>query len=335
MKKKRKVNKKKLISRVFLLVILIVIIIFIKNIFTKKEVPKYDVSVFVKGENIIETLSYAPYINKDNILYLSIQDIGKIFDKDIYFEEETKKVITTHETKVAAIDVVNNTLELNSANLILNSGVLDYGNNQYMIPISELTKVYNIEVFGTEKSSIIYSLYDEFVTFKTMKKTSLKENTSGFSKTIKKLGKDEELIYIGETEKKGWIKVLSYDGKMGYVKSNKMTDKEYKRTAMGERGKTLKAENIENSIKVTNSLLKAEKLNNFTLRKEVVQKVISEMISKEKYVVNLDLKDVLAEKEKLERFVTELIPRLREIGGTIGITNNNILSSEFLQNHNL
>ena len=69
MKKKRKVNKKKLISRVFLLVILIVIIIFIKNIFTKKEVPKYDVSVFVKGENIIETLSYAPYINKDNILY--------------------------------------------------------------------------------------------------------------------------------------------------------------------------------------------------------------------------------------------------------------------------
>ena len=48
MKKKRKVNKKKLISRVFLLVILIVIIIFIKNIFTKKEVPKYDVSVFVK-----------------------------------------------------------------------------------------------------------------------------------------------------------------------------------------------------------------------------------------------------------------------------------------------
>lgn len=335
MKKKRKVNKKKLLSRVFLLVILIVIIILIKNTFTKKEVPKYDISVFVKGENITETLSYAPYINKDNILYLSIQDICKIFDKDIYFEEETKKMITTHETKVAAIDVANNTLELNSANLIINPGVLDYGKGQYMLPVSELTKVYNIEVFGTEKSAIIYSLYDEFVTIKTAKKTSLKEDTSGFSKTIKKLGQDEELIYIGEAEKKGWIKVLSYDGKVGYIKTNKVSDKENKRTSMDEMNKSIKTDNLEEAIKISNASLKAEKLNNFTGRREIIKKVISDMISKEKYVVNLDLKDVNVEREKLERFVTELIPRLREIGGTIGITNNNILSSEFLQNHGL
>ena len=334
MKKKRKVNKKKLISRVFLLVILIVAIIFIKNIFTKKEKLMYDASIYVKDENITETLSHAPYINKDNILYLSIQDIGKIFDRDIYFEEETRKVITTHETKVAAIDVANNTLELNSANLILNSGVLDYGDNQYMLPLSELTKVYNIEVFTKEKSAIIYSMYDEFITAKISKKTSLKESTSGFSKTLKKLEKDEELIYIEET-KKDWIKVLSYDGKIGYVKSNKIANKEHKRSNMGEIEKTLKAENLEDAIKIANSSLKPEKLSNFTARKEIIQKAISDMISKEKYVVNLDLKDVSAEKEKLERFVTELIPRLREIGGTIGITNNSILSSEFLQNHDL
>lgn len=335
MKKKRKVNKKKLISRVFLLVIIIVLIIFIKNVFTKKEKPKYDASLFLRSENITETLSHAPYIDKDNVLYLNTQDIGMIFDKDIYFEEETKKVITTHETKVAAIDVANNTLELNSANLIITPGVLDYGNNQYMLPVSELTKVYNIEVFAGEKSAIIYSLYDEFITVKTTKKTSLKEKTNGFSKTLKKLEKDEELIYIGDTEKKGWTKVLSYDGKIGYVKNNKITDKEYKRSAMGEMGKTLKAENLDDAIKITNSSLRPEKLNNFTSRKEIIQKAISDMVSKEKYVVNLDLKDVEVEKGKLERFVMELVPRLKEIGGTIGITNNSILSSEFLQNHGL
>lgn len=177
-KKKKKVNKKKFLSRIFLLlVILIFIIIIFGKKQNKKEEAKFDTVVIVNNENITNSLVYAPYINKDNVLYLSLEDVRKIFDKTIYFEEETRKIITTSETKVAALDVANSILELNGASLVLSTGALDYGENQY-IPISELEKVYNIEAFTTEKSAIISSLFEEFITIKATKKISIKEDTS-------------------------------------------------------------------------------------------------------------------------------------------------------------
>ncbi|MCI8519764.1 MAG: hypothetical protein HFJ51_07060 [Clostridia bacterium] len=58
---------------------------------------------------------------------------------------------------------------------------------------------------------------------------------------------------------------------------------------------------------------------------------MSEIISKQKLTININLKDVNVDKEKLERFIIELVPRLREVGASIGITNNNILSESFIQ----
>lgn len=98
--------------------IVILIIVLIKNI-GKKEKPKFATNVIVNGQNITESLVHEPYINKDNVLYLSIEDVGNIFDKNIYYEEETKKIITTCRTKVAAIDINSNIVELNNANVTL------------------------------------------------------------------------------------------------------------------------------------------------------------------------------------------------------------------------
>lgn len=219
-KKKKKVNKKKFISRIFLLfVILIIVILFSKN-FTKKDVPKFEVSVILNGENITESLTSEPYINKDNVLYLSVDDIKNIFDKNIYFEEESKKIITTSGTKVAAIDVENNTVELNGANLLLSAGILN-DQKKYSIPITELTSLYNIEAFTTEKSAIIMSLYKEASTINTKKKVSLKESPKAFAHTIRKLEENKELIYIGQAEKQNWIKVLSYERRIWIHKSKR------------------------------------------------------------------------------------------------------------------
>lgn len=221
-KKKKKVNKKKFLSRIFFLFILIILIIIVIKSIGKKAVPKFDVTVIVNNEDITNLLNDTPYMNKDNILYLSINDVKKIFDPNIYYEN--KKIITTSGTKVAAIDVSNNILELNSANLTLSVGVLDYGENPY-IPVSEMSNVYNIEAFTTEKSTIITSLYEEFVTIKTMKKTSIKEKASGFSKTIKKVSDGTELIYIGDSEKKGWIKVLTFERRYSDISRIKIYQK--------------------------------------------------------------------------------------------------------------
>ncbi|MCI8519765.1 MAG: SH3 domain-containing protein [Clostridia bacterium] len=209
-KKKKKVNKKKFLSRIFLLLTIFIVLIFIVTRKpSKKEAAKYEATVIVNNENITNSLAHAPYINKDNVLYLSVEDVGKIFDKNIYFEPETRKIITTSATAVAALDVANNILELNGGSMVLTTGALDYGDTQ-SIPISELGKVYNIEAFTTEKSAVISSLHEDFVTIKATKKISLREKPDGFAHKIRRIDEGEELIYIEDSDKKNWLKVLTY-----------------------------------------------------------------------------------------------------------------------------
>ena len=62
---------------------------------------------------------------------------------------------------------------------------------------------------------------------------------------------------------------------------------------------------------------------------------ISDIISKGKFTVNLNLEDVEVVQEKLERFIIEFTPRLKEIGGSIVVTNNNILDNGFLAQNGL
>lgn len=280
-KKKKKVNVKKLLSRVLLLVILIALLVISIKSIGKKEKQKYDISVIVNNENITNKLSQEPYISKDKVLYLSIEDTRKIFDKNIYYEKDSEKIITTSGTKVAAIDVANNILELNNASLIISNGVLDYGNTYY-IPISELTNIYNIETKVKEKSAVISSLYNELIIVKTIKKVSLKEKTSSFSHTVQKIDKDTELIYLEDSNKKGWYKVLSYDGKVGYINSKKVTEKETKRTNMEEDDFTTNTSDASNAIEINKDKLTTENLKNFAKRKTIIEELIEELVKQRK-----------------------------------------------------
>lgn len=333
-KKKKKVNKRKFLSRIFFLVILVAIIIFITKGSGEKDEDDFAKTIFVNNENITAKLVEKPYINKDNVLYLSITDIKNIFDKNIYYEEETRKIITTSGNKVAAIDIDNSSVEINSANLSLEAGVLDYGNNFY-IPISKLTNIYNIEAKTTDKTAVLSSLYEELTTIKVTAKTSIKEKTSGFSKTLQKISADTEVIYIGEAEKNGWIKVLTYEGNMGYIKNKKVTDKECKRVKMNDDEFYSGVADISNSIEVNKTKLSNDKLNNYNNRTNIVENIISDMISKSKFTININLKDVNVETRYLERLVIELLPRIKEIGGKVMLTNNNILSSDFVAENKL
>lgn len=96
-------------------------------------------------------------------------------------------------------------------------GVLNYGDNFYL-PISEMTNIYNVEAFTNKDSAVIASLYEEFTTIKTTSKVSIKERTSGFSKTVQKVQSETELIFLDDSEKKNWTKVLTYQRKFWICK---------------------------------------------------------------------------------------------------------------------
>lgn len=119
-------------------------------------------------------------------------------------------------------------------------------------------------------------------------------------------------------------------GNIGYVKNKDITDKEIKRVNMQRMEFSSNEPDFDNAITLDNKTITREAIDNFSKRKEIIEKIINEAITKEKYTVVIDLENADVEEKKLERFNIELMPRLREIGGCLYLTNNRILSDEFL-----
>ena len=93
--------------------------------------------------------------------------------------------------------------------------------------------------------------------------------------------------------------------------------------------------NLEKAIEVMPATLKDADLSNFSARKNFIQKIISDVISNEKFTVNINLEKANVNKEILERLLVELKPRLREIGANLCITNNSILTNAFIEENNI
>lgn len=335
-KKKVKINKKKFIPRVGLLVlILILLIVGVKSSSKTEEVAVTKPRLIVNTVNVTDNLSHNIYIDKNNILYMSIDDIKNIFDKNLYFEEETGKVITTSGTKTAAIDINNNTMEVNSASLLLNNVIIRFENIVY-IPVSEITNIYNIDVKITDNSAVVFSLYKALTTVSANKSISLKEDTGLFSNALQKIEKGQELVFIENAENNSWYKVMTYEGNIGFVKVNEVSEKKQIRIDMDDSDFSSKEPDLDNAIELTSKSLKIDNMKDFSSRKKIVEDTISSVISKEKFTVKLNLNKVDVESKYLERFVIELLPRLKEIGGSIAVINNEgLLSDKFLQSMNL
>lgn len=333
--KKRKVNRKKFISRISIVILFFVIIfLFVNGIFKTDNVTNNDLSLIIDTEDVTSRLKQDMYIDKNGVLYLSTDDIKNLFDNHLFYEEGSNKIITTYGTKVAAIEIESNTMELNSASILLTSGIIKTDTG-ILLPISEMKSIYNIDVKTNGKSALVFSLYNSLTTISTTKKVSLKTSESIFSKTIQKIPDGQELIYIENSEKSGWIKVLTYEGNIGYLKEKELGEITQVRTDMKESDFSSKEVDSNDSIEINYKTLTQEGLVDFSSRKNVVQDIISKILSKEKFTVNINLEKVEVSKDKIERLIIELIPRLKEIGANVMISNNSILNDEFLKEFNL
>ena len=48
-------------------------------------------------------------------------------------------------------------------------------------------------------------------------------------------------------------------------------------------------------------------------------------------MININLNNISIDSEYIERFIVEIVPRFREIGKSTVVTNNTILSDDFLK----
>ena len=221
--KQIKINKNVIKRVAIVLMILIAIIIALivaKNVSREKTSDKTN--LIINNRDVTSGLKHDIKI-EDGIIYISMNDIKNYFDKYIYIEEETNEIVTTYEDKIASIGFDANKLTLNGSVKKTNARATNDGEICYL-PISEMLEVYNIELKNIEKTNTITldSLNREQVKANLKSKVSVKSQGKILSRLIDKAEKGSEVIIIGETEGKKWVKVRTENGKIGYIKTNKL-----------------------------------------------------------------------------------------------------------------
>ncbi len=224
-------SKLKLIRNVVIvlvaLVLIAVIFTFAKNFINKKDDGK--IAMIINNREVTDRLKKELIIDEKGVIYLSKEDIANFFDEYIYVENETNEIITTYGSKVAAISLNQNKITINGASKNILSSVMEK-DNTYYLPFSDMADIYNVDIEFIQNSNIITvdSLDREQIKYTASKNLSVKTKTSAISRTIDKVKKGQKVIYIDSLDK-GWAKVRTENGKIGYVKENKLTNKIYVR----------------------------------------------------------------------------------------------------------
>ena len=222
---------KKNIIKVLVVIILLMIAIAILKIapnYIRDEI-KNKVNLVINNSNVTASLKNDIYIDENDVIYLSKEDIDNFFDEYVYYDKKYNQIITTSENKIATLEVANTTIYINGEEQTIKSPVIEK-NGRYFLPISELQEVYNISVEYVEKTDrvVIESLNREQKKTECIKDNSIKYKTTIFSKTVDKVKKGESVVVVSEMD--NWLKVRTDNGILGYMKKNDAKDVTVSRT---------------------------------------------------------------------------------------------------------
>lgn len=212
---------KKVAIVVGLLVIVGVILLISPNF--KKDPNEGKINFIINNNNVTGKLKKDIWINENNIAYASMEDLSNYFDGQIYYDKVNNQIITTSDTKVAVLSLTEKKMVVNGSEVKLVSGAVRQDGTFYL-PISEMGKVYNIEVNNINSKVItLDSLDREMIKADVTKNISVKYNTKLIAKTVDKLKQGSKVVVI--SEKDGYSRVRTENGKIGYIKSDKLTNK--------------------------------------------------------------------------------------------------------------
>lgn len=225
-------KKKKVITRVFFTIIAI-IVIFIIGMFANDYIildNNKETNLVINNSNVTQYLKNQVLID-DGIIYLSKQDISNFFDKYIY--EEDNKIVTTYEKKIATIGFEDNNININGSNKKIYAHAIKKDGTTYL-PISEMKDVYDVEISDIEETKVVTldSLKREQKKAIVKSGTAVKSSTNFIAKTIDRVKKGECVIVVSSSN--GYTRIRTDNGKVGYIKSNKLENEFVVRESMEE-----------------------------------------------------------------------------------------------------
>ena len=226
--KKRKIKKCFL---TILAIIILAIIAMIVNDFVIIDNNK-TTNLIINNKNVTSSLKQKVLI-KDDIIYLSKQDISNFFDKYIYQDEKTEKIVTTYDKKIAEIGFDENEININGSDKQISAHAIEK-DGQIYLPISEMTDVYNIEISDIKESNIVTmdSLEREQKRAIINSNCAVKASSNFIAKTVDRVKKGDAVIVVSSD--KGYTKIRTANGKLGIIKTNKIENEFLIRENMDE-----------------------------------------------------------------------------------------------------
>lgn len=226
--KKRKIKKCFL---TILAIIILTIIAMIVNDFVIIDNNK-TTNLIINNKNVTSSLKQKILI-EDDIIYLSKQDISNFFDKYIYQDEKTEKIVTTYDKKIAEISFDENEININGSDKKISAHAIEK-DGQIYLPISEMTDVYNIEISDIKESNIVTmdSLEREQKRAIVNSNCAVKASSNFIARTVDRVKKGDAVIVVSSD--KGYTKIRTANGKLGIIKTNKIENEFLIRENMDE-----------------------------------------------------------------------------------------------------
>ena len=221
-KEERKLNMQKVRGCIIIAVaIILVIMICICSKISKNKNRYKELTILLNNE-FIELLD-EPIIDDNKNIFFSKDDIQKLFDGTIYYNQAEKELITTYNTHVALLKVDEEYAEINDETVKLNGKLYETKNEVY-IPITDLSDVYDLEIKYSEKSNriIMDSTTKAKVEATVMKRNKIETKKGLFGVKLEKVIIGDKLIII-ETDG-NYKKVRTALGNIGYIKTNKLSE---------------------------------------------------------------------------------------------------------------
>ena len=221
--KPKKIKNSNSPKRIIIVLILLVLCVFILNKAKNYVIGKSenDINLIINNRNVTEDLKH-PIVKENEIIYMSMDDIENYFDKYIHIEEDINEIVTTYDKQIASIGFETNKLTLNGSTKKVQAHAIEKDEVIYL-PISEMQEVYNVEMAVSDKNITLDSLDRKQVKAYTKSNLSVKWKADFFSKTVDKVKKGDVLIAIEDVDK-GWTRVRTQNGEVGYVKTSKLTN---------------------------------------------------------------------------------------------------------------
>lgn len=221
-------RKKSSIGKILVTALSMIAIVIILNLapnYIRNDITN-KTNLVINNGNVTKRLKNDVLV-KDDVVYISQDDVENFFDGDIYYDSKYDQIVTTSDTKVAALPIGKKQIEINSSKVNLYAETIEE-NGEYYIPFSEISKsVYNVETKYVKNTDtvVIVSLDRKLVYANSSKDNKVKYQPTFFSKTVDKIKRgDNVTVVTTEDTKNRWTKITTEDGKIGYVKTNSLVN---------------------------------------------------------------------------------------------------------------